>query len=494
MSEPPTTLTRAEAAALVGAPAPSGPDVPVTAVTEDSRRVEPGAVFVAAPGEHADGHDFADQAAARGAVAVVGAREGIDTLHGVPYLRVEHARRAAGILAHRLAGDPTRAMTVIGFTGTNGKSSSVVMTRHILETAGRPTAAMGTLGYQIGDSLVPAKHTTPFAEDLAEVFAQARAAGMTHAAMEVSSHALEQERVAGIDFDVAAFTNLTQDHLDYHKDMDDYLRAKLRLFEEIEGSDRFTVVNADDPYARHFIAASRVPCYTYGETADCTATAIDLRMNATAFTAHTPWGSVRIEMRLLGRHNVSNALGVIAVCGGLGLPLDQIAEGLATAGTVPGRFEHVDAGQDFQVIVDYAHTEDGLRNVLRAARAIGEGRVICVFGCGGDRDRTKRPRMARAAAELADFSIITSDNPRTEDPARILLDVEEGMKEIGKVKGQEYLMILDRAEAIRTAIGMAHTGDLVMIAGKGHEDYQIFGTERIHFDDREVARNVLEGR
>jgi UDP-N-acetylmuramoyl-L-alanyl-D-glutamate--2,6-diaminopimelate ligase len=479
---------------VIGAEPPADGSVSVTAVTEDSRRAAPGTLFVAARGERADGHDFAGAAVAQGAVAIAGGRDGLRECCGVPYLRVAHPRKALGLLAHRLHGDPSKHMTVVGITGTNGKSSSVLLIQHILESNGHPTAAFGTLGYRIAGETLEAKHTTPFGEELAGVFARARAAGVTHVAMEVSSHALEQERVAGIDFDAAVFTNLTQDHLDFHKDMESYRRAKLLLFERIEGPGRFTVVNADDPSAPHFIEASRVPCHTYGEKGDCRATGIELRVNRTLFTAETPWGAQRIEMSLLGRHNVSNALGVIAVCAGLGLGLDRIAEGLATMPTVPGRFEHVDAGQDFQVIVDYAHTEDGLRNVLRAARAICSGRILCVFGCGGDRDRTKRPKMARAAAELADFSIITSDNPRTEDPEKILLDVEAGMKVAGMARDRDYLVILDRAQAIGRAIGLAKPGDLVLIAGKGHEDYQILGTERIHFDDREVARGVLEGR
>lgn len=487
-------LTLAEAAAAVGAENGALPETGVTGVTEDSRRARPGTVFVATPGDHADGHDFAAQAVAQGAVAVLGARPGLSEWTGVPYLRAEHPRKAAGVLAHRLLGDPSRSMTVVGYTGTNGKSSSVLLTRHVLGRNGRPAAAFGTLGYTIGGETFAARHTTPFAEELADMFGRARDAGLAHVAMEVSSHAIEQERIAGIEFDVAAFSNLTQDHLDFHKTMDAYRRAKVRLFERIEGPGRFTVVNADDPNAPAFIAASRVPCHTYGASGDLRAEDISLQVNRTRFTVRTPWGDAAVEMRLLGRHNVSNALGVIAVCAGLGVPIERVAEALGEAPNVPGRFEHVDAGQDFQVIVDYAHTDDGLSNVLRAARAICQGRVLCVFGCGGDRDRGKRPKMARVSAELADFSVITSDNPRTEVPERIIDDIEVGMKEVGRVRGQDYLVIVDRASAIRRALEMARPGDLVMIAGKGHEDYQILGTERIHFDDREVARDILEGR
>ncbi|MDZ4859308.1 MAG: UDP-N-acetylmuramoyl-L-alanyl-D-glutamate--2,6-diaminopimelate ligase, partial [Candidatus Hydrogenedentes bacterium] len=352
----------------------------------------------------------------------------------------------------------------------------------------------GTIGYDIAGTVYEAKHTTPFGEELAEMFARARDAGETHVVMEVSSHALEQDRVAGIHFACAAFTNLTQDHLDYHKDMDSYRNAKLLLFQRIEGEGSFTAVNLDDPAARAFQEASRVPCHTFGKNGDYRAVNPSIGAHRTQFTLQTPSGAAPVTMRMLGKHNVSNALCAAAICGGLGLPVNTIATALASIESVPGRFEHVDAGQDFQVIVDYAHTDDGLRNVLVAAREICNGRVIAVFGCGGDRDKGKRPKMGRVAAELADFAIVTSDNPRSEDPERILLDIEVGLQHAGKRKYDDYLMILDRKEAMQTAIGMAKPGDLVLIAGKGHEDYQLLGHTRIHFDDREIAREILVDR
>ncbi|MBI4557473.1 MAG: UDP-N-acetylmuramoyl-L-alanyl-D-glutamate--2,6-diaminopimelate ligase [Candidatus Hydrogenedentes bacterium] len=470
------------------------PATEIAVVTEDSRRVVPGSVFVAARGIHADGHDYAAAAARAGAVAVIGERPGIASLDGLPYLCVPHARKALGTLAHALAGNPTERMTVIGVTGTNGKSSTVILVHHILNACGHSTACLGTLGYRIGSELLAAPHTTPFGEDLATLFRRAADARHSHAVMEVSSHALDQERVAGIVFKVGAFTNLTQDHLDYHQNMDAYRRAKLRLFEEIVGPERFTVVNRDDASADAFISASQVPCVTFGAKGDCRATQVRTSTRGAEFRAATPWGAAEIALPLLGRHNVSNALCAIATCGGLRVSLDGIAESLRCAPPAPGRFEHVDTGQPFQVVVDYAHTEDGLRNVLQAAREICKGRIICVFGCGGDRDRSKRPKMAAVAAALADLSILTSDNPRTEDPERILLDIETGMQRVGKKKNIDYLVFVNRAEAIRRAIDTAQAGDFVMIAGKGHEDYQILGTQRIHFDDREVARDVLEGR
>jgi UDP-N-acetylmuramoyl-L-alanyl-D-glutamate--2,6-diaminopimelate ligase len=486
-------MTLRDVSALIGCAPRALDPIAVTRVTEDSRRCGPGSIFVAASGAHVDGHDFISWAVGAGAIAVIGERTGFTRSGGVPYLSVPNARKALGILAHALHGNPSYDMTVIGITGTNGKTTSARMVQHILHTHGNMCAFFGTIGYEIAGTMHSAKHTTPFGEELADMFAAARDAGETHVVMEVSSHALEQERVAGIRFRVGAFTNLTQDHLDYHKDMDSYRRAKLMLFDRIEGAHSFTAINNDDPSAPVFAAASRVTCYTYGTRADCRAEHTNISARETAFTLISPWGGAPVKMPMLGKHNVSNALCAATICGGLGIPVNKIADALGTLQNVPGRFEHVDAGQDFQVIVDYAHTDDGLRNVLAAAREICEGRVIVVFGCGGDRDKGKRPKMGGVAAELADFAIVTSDNPRGEDPERILLDIEVGLQHARKHKYDDYEMIFDRTEAIRRAIGMAMPGDLIMIAGKGHEDYQILGNTRIHFDDREVARAILLG-
>lgn len=470
---------------------PGNAELSFASITEDSRAVAEGTLFVAAQGEQADGHDFVPDAKARGAVGVLGELSGIDELAGLPYITVPHARRALGIVAHALVGDPSRAMTVVGVTGTNGKSSTVALIQHVFEACDLCAANFGTLGYALDGETLSASHTTPSGEALAKLFGKARDAGCTHVSMEISSHALEQERVAGIDFDVGAFTNLTQDHLDYHGSLEAYRTSKLRLFEGIQGPDRFTVVNRADPAADHFINASAAPCVTFGEGGDCVAVNISHELQQTRFDLQSPWGEAQINLSLLGLHNVANALCAITVCGGLGLPLEGIVSGIESLANVPGRFERIDEGQDFQVIVDYAHTEDGLRNVLHAARELCSKRVLVVFGCGGDRDRGKRPKMAAAVAELADFSVLTSDNPRSEDPERILVDVERGMLSANKEKECDYLVIADREEAITRAIAMAKPGDFVMIAGKGHEDYQIIGTDRIHFDDREVARTVL---
>ena len=482
-----------DAAARLGLPAPADA-FDLVGITEDSRKVQPGFAFVAAPGEHADGHDFAAQAAKAGASLIIGEHEGITTLEGVPYWHVPSARHALGILAHALAGDPTHRMTVIGVTGTNGKTSTALLVRAILEQAGHPTAVFGTLGYEWEGTRHEARLTTPFGEDLAALFAEAHAAGCTHVVMETSSHALAQGRTAGIAYDAAAFTNLTQDHLDYHPTMEDYLEAKLLLFRSLTADAGIGIVNIEDPAAEAFLQAIPGKCYTYGAGGDCHAASVKAGSRESVIEIRTPWGAETVRTRLLGQHNVSNVLCAVTVTGALGISLADIVEGVSTLALVPGRFEQIEGAQPFAVVVDYAHTEDGLRNVLHAARAITQGRLLCVFGCGGDRDRGKRPKMGLAAAELADFAIVTSDNPRTEDPARIILDVEAGMQKSGKRKGDDYLAIVDRQEAIHQAIALARSGDVVLIAGKGHEDYQILGTERIHFDDREVALDALKAR
>jgi UDP-N-acetylmuramoyl-L-alanyl-D-glutamate--2,6-diaminopimelate ligase len=474
------------------------PDLSFYGVTEDSRRVRPGDLFVAAPGARQDGNAYADSALAVGAVAILGEKPA-HMFEGpggrkAPYLHAAIPRRALGLIAHALLGDPTQTMNVIGITGTNGKTSTARITQHILNTNARSAACFGTLSYAIGGEEFEARHTTPFGEDLARLFGQAKAAGHAHVVMEASSHALEQERVAGIRFNVGAFTNLTQDHLDFHRDMASYLRAKVRLFEMLqskEGFNAFAAINGDDPASSEFSAATQTVCYTYGKRAEVRSSNVRQNAASTRFRLDSPWGACEITTPMLGRHNVSNVLCAITICGGLGVPLDGIARAVESAPLVPGRFEHVDAGQNFQVIVDYAHTDDGLKNVLSAARELCDGRVICVFGCGGDRDKTKRPKMGAVAAELADFTIITSDNPRSEEPERIILDIEQGIQRTGKRKDEDYWSIVDRRSAIHKAIEIAGATDLVLIAGKGHETYQILGPQRIHFDDREVAREAL---
>ncbi|MBX3176246.1 MAG: UDP-N-acetylmuramoyl-L-alanyl-D-glutamate--2,6-diaminopimelate ligase [Candidatus Hydrogenedentes bacterium] len=482
-----------DALEAIGFHADACPAVEAAGVTEDSRKVSRGDVFVAVMGGHADGHDFAASAAASGAVAVLGDRPGLRELAGLPYLYAPAVRETAARLAHRLAGDPTERLTVIGITGTNGKSSTAMLARAMLQESGRATSLFGTLGYDIGNTHVPAPHTTPFGDELARMMQRAIEAGDTHVVMEVSSHALDQERVAGIRFRGAAFTNLTQDHLDYHVSMEAYRDAKLKLFRRVEGEGAFTAINREDPASPAFLEASAGRTIAYGEGGAIRARSVKHGAGGSRFTLETPDGQADVALRLIGEHNVQNALCAAAIGHGLGLDPGAIARGLGRLDRVPGRFDAVDGGQDFFVIVDYAHTEDGLVNVLRAARPLCRGRIITVFGCGGDRDRGKRPKMGRAAGQLSDFCVLTSDNPRSEDPCRILLDVEVGLQRAGRKKGEDYVVIESREKAIHHAIGLARPGDLVMIAGKGHEDYQILADRTIHFDDREVALEALGG-
>ncbi len=477
------------------------PALHISSVTEDSRRAAPGSLFVAVEGEKTDGHEFARAAVAAGAGAILGARR-ISALCGVPYIHYDRPRRAAALIAHALAGAPTERMTVIGVTGTNGKTSTACLVQAVLKHAGYDCANFGTLGYDLGNEQVDAPHTTPFGEDLAALFHRAEQNGCRFAVMEVSSHALAQDRTAGIAFSVGAFTNLTQDHLDFHETMDSYRAAKIKLFEMVRdratrdqtAAPAFTVVNNEDPAAEHFAAIMPNACYRYGAGGDIYAEAMRFGADGAHFQIVSPWGGSQARIRLAGRHNVQNALCAAAVCAGLDMPLKTILEGLETLPRVPGRFEAVQADQPFQVIVDYAHTDDGLRNALQAARAVCKRRILVVFGCGGDRDKGKRPKMGAVAAALADYSIITSDNPRTEDPCRILLDIEVGLQRGGKRKNDDYLVIESRREAIVKAIALARPGDLVLIAGKGHENYQIIGIERHHFDDHETALAALKER
>jgi len=485
-------MNHLEIGALLGLPPDSLPELEAAGIVEDSRRVKPGDIFVAISGGRADGHDFAPDAASAGAVAILGDRPGIHRFEGVPYIYRERPRESAALLAHALAGHPTEALTVIGITGTNGKTSTSLLTQSILREAGHPTANFGTMGYEIGGTTLRATHTTPFGDKLARLFAQARTAGDTHVVMEVSSHALAQERVAGVHFSAAAFTNLTQDHLDFHGTMDAYLEAKLKLFRRLSGEDCFAVVNKADPACHDFEGASAVRTITFGPNGALRARDVVLGMADTRFTLVTPRGDADVTIQLLGHHNIQNALCAAAIACGLGIDVTVIAAGLGRLRRVPGRFDAVDAGQDFFVVVDYAHTDDGLKNVLEAARRLCKGRIITVFGCGGDRDRGKRPKMGKVAGERSDFCVLTSDNPRSEDPKLILMDVEVGLQKAGRVKGKDYVVIESRAEAIHHAITLAGKGDFVLIAGKGHEDYQILASETIHFDDREVALEALQ--
>jgi len=469
---------------------------PVHAITDDSRAVMGGSLFVAVKGERVDGHGFIEQAIKAGAAAVV-AQESVTT-GPVPFVLVADSRKALGLLGSRFHGDPSARLKMIGVTGTNGKTTTTYLCKALLEGIGRRVGLIGTVGYQIGQETLPASHTTPGALDLQELLAKMVESGLTTAVMEVSSHALALDRTSGCEYDVAVFTNLTQDHLDFHHTMDEYFEAKLRLFTGLAGGQKNgkrALVNMDDPRGASIRAASPVPVWGYAiqNQADLKAERVSLSLTGTTFTAATPASSFIVESRLVGEHNVYNLLGAIGVALHDGATPDQICEAAAHITNVPGRFERISSGQDFTVVVDYAHTEDALLRLLTAAQALTTDRIITVFGCGGDRDRGKRPKMGRAAVEYSDVVILTSDNPRTEDPMAILHEVEIGVRDALKRRSHvQYHLVPDRREAISAAIREARLGDMVLIAGKGHEDYQIIGTKKFHFDDREVAREAIQ--
>jgi UDP-N-acetylmuramoyl-L-alanyl-D-glutamate--2,6-diaminopimelate ligase len=468
----------------------------VTAVTDDSRAVAPGSLFLAVRGGQVDGHAYVRQAIENGAVAVV-AQSAVDP-GPAGYVRVSDSCKAVGLIAGRFYGDPSSGLTMVGVTGTNGKTTTTYLCKALLEQIGRTVGLIGTVAYQIGQEEIPASHTTPGAIKLQGLLAKMRDARLNSVVMEVSSHALAMDRTAGCEYDAAVFTNLTQDHLDYHKTMEEYFQAKLKLFTGLgvgrKGGQR-AIVNMDDPRGSQIKVACRVPVWGYAVKgrADLRAEQVRLSMTGTAFTAATPAGTFPVESRLVGEHNVYNMLGAIGVALHAGATCDQVREAVAAVGNVPGRFERVLAGQDFTVVVDYAHTEDALLRLLTAAQALKTHRIITVFGCGGDRDRGKRPKMGRAAVEHSEVVVLTSDNPRTEDPDAILKEVEIGVREaLQKRPHVEYHRVADRREAIATAVRAARTGDIVLIAGKGHENYQIIGTKKFHFDDREVVREAIQ--
>ena len=471
----------------------------VAGIAYDSRKVGPGSLFVAVPGLKQDGRRFVPEAVARGAGVVV--VEGTDPLAGSDTARVlvPSSREALARLADAYYGHPSRGLTLVGVTGTNGKTTSAFLVEALLRAAGHRPGLIGTIEYRIGDMIEPAGQTTPEAVELQSLLARMRDAGVTGAAMEVSSHALALSRVTGTEFDVAVFTNLTQDHLDFHGTMDEYRRAKARLFTLLAGGRkprRAAVVNGDDPAGRSMVDGLALRTLVFGleGAADVKPRRFVSAMEGIRLEADTPAGVVALDSRLVGEHNVMNLLGAIGVGVALEMSPARIGEALASVRAVPGRFERVEAGQPFLVAVDYAHTPDALERTLTTARRLvtGGGRVGVVFGCGGDRDRGKRPIMGEIAVRLADRAWATSDNPRTEPPAAIIDEILAGIARAG-VGRDRYTAIVDRAAAIRDALGWARAGDVLVIAGKGHEPYQIIGTEVIAFDDRAVARRVLTG-
>jgi UDP-N-acetylmuramoyl-L-alanyl-D-glutamate--2,6-diaminopimelate ligase len=462
-------------------------------VRYDSREVKPRDVFVAVSGLKQDGHAYVAGAAQRGASAAVVERFVPEA--DLPQIRVPDARRALAILAGEETGHPSRELVLAGVTGTNGKTTTAHLIRSIFEDAGMQAGFIGTVGYEFGGRKESAPHTTPEAPDLMRMLRDWRQRGATAVAMEVSSHALALDRTYGLAFDVGVFTNLTQDHLDFHGTLDAYRDAKARLFRSDTRGDqtkRFMgAVNVDDPVGGWIRAHSDGPILGFGQGqgADIRAADIRLRPDGTSFRVLEAEEATPISLRLRGAFNAMNALAAFAAGRALGIPRGSIVSGLEKLSSVPGRLEPVDEGQPFQVLVDYAHTPDALERALEAVRAFGPKRVICVFGCGGDRDRGKRPLMGKVAARLSDQVILTSDNPRSEDPASILRDIEAGIPGASNVR-----TILDRKEAIVAAVDACAPQDALLIAGKGHETYQIIGPRTLDFDDREVARLALRAR
>jgi UDP-N-acetylmuramoyl-L-alanyl-D-glutamate--2,6-diaminopimelate ligase len=477
---------------------PRGGDPAICGLDYNSRRVQPGWVFVAMRGETTNGNRYIDAALANGAVAVVTDEKHEHRRLGVPWAVVHNGRQALALLSANFYGHPAQKLKIVGITGTNGKTTTSFLCESILRHCGKKTALIGTIEYHLPGVVLPAPHTTPEALELNQIFAQALDAGATHAVMEVSSHALAQDRVWGVPYEVAVFTNLTRDHLDYHKDMSTYFDAKSMLFSGCgTAAPRVATVNVDDEYGRTLVKTKTghsKHVITYGiQGGDFCASDVDLKPDGTAFELVTPQGSINIRTALIGGINIYNILAAAAATFALGCSLEQIADAIGRFQQVPGRFERVDCGQPFTVVVDYAHTDDALRNLTNIARdfvrrGLGMGRVITVFGCGGDRDRTKRPLMGEAAGRGSDFVVLTSDNPRSEDPAQIIADALSGLKKASA----RHVVEPDRKHAIRLALIEAMPGDMVLIAGKGHEKVQITRDGAFPFDDVLVAQKELE--
>lgn len=470
----------------------------VTGINYDSRKVQPGDIFVCIEGFKTDGHSYVPAALAQGAAGIV-AQKPVEVPQGIPLVLVRDSRKALALLGAAYAGHPSRRLVMVGVTGTNGKTTTTHLIEKIFAEQGYKTGLIGTIMNKIGDRVFPVTNTTPESLDLQLLLKDMVDSGVTHVVMEVSSHALELERTKGVEFDTAVFTNITQDHLDFHETMENYLSAKKKLFSALDtynGKKRpkYGIINADDPQAPEIIKVSSGRVLTYGVETDCDIKAynISLRSDRAVFDVSVPGQDLYLESLLPGMFNVYNSLAALAVGLVEKIDLGVIKRALEFVKGVPGRMEKVDQGQDFSVLVDYAHTPDGLENIIMAARGFAGGRVITVFGCGGDRDRSKRPIMGEISARLSDYTILTSDNPRTEEPLSIITQIEEGVRRV--VDRSAYSIIPDRRAAIAHAVSSAQTGDVILIAGKGHETYQIINDRVNHFDDREVAGEALAQR
>lgn len=471
--------------------------VQVRGITADSRDVQPGDLFVCVAGAHVDGKTFAAQAAAKGAVAVL-TTEPLPLPDGTVQIIVPDIHAAVEEMVPFFYDYPGKKMRMIGVTGTNGKTTTTHIIAHILRTAGYHVGVLGTIHALMDDLELPIHNTTPDVVELQRFLAQMYARGITHVVMEVSSHALALQRVAGIEYDTAVFTNLTQDHLDFHKTMENYAAAKAKLFRGLTAGTpvkkgKTAVLNRDDPWSvlmRKACGTAEVLTYGTEREASLRGTHLQVALKHSAFDVTGPFGDMHLQMNITGLFNVYNTLAAIGAAYAEGVDPETIGKAMQTFHAVPGRFELVEAGQDFAIVVDYSHTPDSLEKALTTARAMNPHKIIVVFGCGGDRDRTKRPIMGRIAATHADIPVVTSDNPRSENPEAIVAEVAAGVKEALQ-PGQQYEVLTDRRRAIRRAVALANPGDMVLIAGKGHETYQILKDKTIHFDDREEARNAV---
>jgi UDP-N-acetylmuramoyl-L-alanyl-D-glutamate--2,6-diaminopimelate ligase len=489
------SVTAQQLAQITNAKLTGNADAIVTDVSHDSRRCGAGCLFAAVNGALFDAHKFVPQVMQQGALGVLSEQSPGDDFSGV-WLQVDNIRRAMALVAAEVQHHPSRELNLVGLTGTNGKTTTAYLVASIPEAAGEPVAMTGTVEYRLGKERRKADRTTPEAPDMQRMLRQAVEIGCRTAVMECSSQAMDFHRCDELEYAVAVFSNLTRDHLDYHKTMENYWYAKQRLFDGRLGTrPKTSIINVDDPYGVELAnklesEGLKVVRYAVNADADITARNAEFSLNGMRFQLKTPSGTREFHSPLVGPPHIYNTLSAVGSGLALGYSLDVVTRALETCTGAPGRFERVEHPGDFAVVVDYAHSDDALLNVLKTAREVVQGKIITVFGCGGDRDRSKRAPMGEAAGSLSDVVILTSDNPRTEDPEQILCDAEEGINKTGK----PYRKIADRTEAINEAISQARSGDLVLIAGKGHEDYQIIGRETFHFDDKEVARAALAQR
>lgn len=468
-------------------------DMEIEGITDYSKQCKTGFVFVAVTGINQDGNIFIKEAIERGAKVIIYNRsfsldETVSKNKNITFIGVENTREILAKLANNFYRYPSSKIKVLGVTGTNGKTTTTYIIESILNTSGFRTGVIGTINYHFGQRVIPALNTTPGAIQIQELLFNMVKENIDYAIMEVSSHGLDQGRVDEIDFKAGIFTNITVEHLDYHKNFGNYFNAKAKLFEKLNSSS-WAIVNIDDPYGKEIILRTSAKTITYGinNPADVEAYKISLRIDGTKFWANTPYGNMEIITNLLGMHNIYNILAGISLGIAEAIPLEKIKEGIEKISYVSGRLEPVDVGQPFKVFVDYAHTDDALRNVLSCLRSLSQGKIIVVFGCGGDRCKEKRPLMGKVASELADFVFLTTDNPRSEEPEAIIRDIKKGFP----AGFNQYRIVLDRYAAIKEAISMAEDKDVVIIAGKGHEPYQVFKNVTIPFDDRIVAREII---